>query len=397
MRPGNTYRKYYLFLILVQIFLLSNSFCQADDQLELAKKAFIMNAYDKALSHLDVVLKNKPNSDEALFFRGKCKIEMDMYNDALDNFAVASNLDPQEPEYYFYKGICEWKLKRMQVAIKSIEKSLLYDPSNAIAYKVLGSIYYELNLHDLAKQNFDKAIESQGTAGDAKTRKSKVEDNLEAYKTAIRQANRETAKDPNNSIAFLYKGILKLIGKDNYGAYQDLTKAAEINPDLNMTYFYKGYVEYKMKKYKEALEDLHKYSKKAPNDESAKKFMTTVEEASKMKVMDDHESNEVLLIAEEMPEFNGGPAALQKFIAENIQYPKEAAQLRLQGRVIVSFIIDGTGQIKNVELLKGIGGGCELEAMRIVSKMPKWKPGKQNGKPVSVRYTLPIKFALTSE
>lgn len=382
-----------LFLIL---FLASVAIAQdSGDQLDMARKAYANSNFDKAAKHLEFVLKERPNSDEAYFFKGKCKIELDQYNEALDNFTSASNIDPQEPEYYYYKGMCEWKLKRMQAAINSIEKSLVYNPDNFLAYKLLGSIYYELNITDKAKQYFDKAIEIKPDFNANVFTKSKVEDYVEAYKVAMRASNRDTKKEPNNPIAKFYLGLLKAIGRDNWGAYLDFNQVVEIDPELAVTYYYKGYVEFNIKKFKDALEDLHKYSKKYPADEKAKALLKSVEAAANVKVMDNNDTDEILLIAEEMPEFVGGTHAMQKFISENIQYPRQAMQLRLQGRVMVAFIVDKEGKIKDMEVLKGVGGGCELEALRVISLMPKWKPGKQNGQNVAVRYTLPIKFALS--
>lgn len=383
----------YLIFILLFIFQLSKAQDNAD-QLDLAKKAYASNAFDKAAKHLDYVLKDKPNSDEAYFFKGKCKVELDQYNDALDNFANAVNIDPQEPEYYYYKGMCEWKLKRMQAAIQSLEKSLLYSPDNFLTYKILGSVYYELNIVDKAKEYFDKAIEIKPDFDANVFTKSKVENYVEAYKTAMRASNRDTKIDPTNPIFMFYKGILKTIGRDNWGAYLDFNIVVQMDPEQNITYYYKGYVEFNIKKFKDALEDLHKYTRKNPNDKAAANLLKSVESAANVTVMDNNGTDEILVIAEEMPEFSGGTSQMMKFIAENIVYPRQALQLRLQGRVLLSFVVDQEGNITNLEILKGIGGGCELEALRVISNMPKWKPGRQNGKTVAVKYTLPIKFAL---
>lgn len=385
------------FTYLIFILLFTFNFLKAQDnadQLELAKKAYASNAFDKAAKHLDYVLKDKPNSDEAYFFKGKCKVELDQYNDALDNFANAVNIDPQEPEYYYYKGMCEWKLKRMQAAIQSLEKSLIYSPDNFLTYKILGSVYYELNIVDKAKEYFDKAIEIKPDFDANVFTKSKVENYVEAYKTAMRASNRDTKIDPTNPIFMFYKGILKTIGRDNWGAYLDFNIVVQMDPEQNITYYYKGYVEFNIKKFKDALEDLHKYTRKNPNDKAAANLLKSVESAANVTVMDNNGTDEILVIAEEMPEFAGGSSQMMKFIAENIVYPRQALQLRLQGRVLLSFVVDQDGNITNLEILKGIGGGCELEALRVISNMPKWKPGKQNGKTVAVKYTLPIKFAL---
>lgn len=95
-----------------------------------------------------------------------------------------------------------------------------------------------------------------------------------------------------------------------------------------------------------------------------------------------------------MPEFPGGERAMMEFVAKNVQYPKEAIEKEIAGRVLVSFIVEKDGSINEVKVMKGIGGGCNEEAVRVISAMPKWKPGKQEGKPVRVSYMMPITFKL---
>ena len=95
---------------------------------------------------------------------------------------------------------------------------------------------------------------------------------------------------------------------------------------------------------------------------------------------------------DEDPEFPGGEKALYKFIEDNMQYPRLAAENGISGKVYVSFGIDTDGSVQNPRLLRDIGGGCGAEAIRIVKMMPKWKPGKQQGKAVRMQYNLPVVF-----
>ena len=101
-----------------------------------------------------------------------------------------------------------------------------------------------------------------------------------------------------------------------------------------------------------------------------------------------------VLIAPVMPEFNGGTAAMMKYITQNIKYPKLAAETGISGRVFVGFIVEKDGSLSNIELLRSIGGGCDEEALRVVRSMPLWNPGMQRGMPVRVKLTLPVKFTL---
>jgi TonB family protein len=102
-------------------------------------------------------------------------------------------------------------------------------------------------------------------------------------------------------------------------------------------------------------------------------------------------------VVEEMPSYPGGDDARIKFLVENIVYPKEAKEKKIMGTVYVSFIIDKTGSVTDVNVLRGIGGGCDEEAVRVVNLMPKWVPGKKAGKNVRVQFYMPIKFTLSSD
>ena len=118
------------------------------------------------------------------------------------------------------------------------------------------------------------------------------------------------------------------------------------------------------------------------------------EKEVKTQVIEQKVEAEVFLIVEEPPTFPGGDAALYKWLGENLKYPEEAKELGIQGRVFVSFVVEPDGSTSNVVVKRGIGGGCDEEAIRIVKAMPKWGPGKQRGQPVRVQFNLPIKFTL---
>ncbi|MBR7125903.1 MAG: M56 family metallopeptidase, partial [Prevotella sp.] len=96
----------------------------------------------------------------------------------------------------------------------------------------------------------------------------------------------------------------------------------------------------------------------------------------------------------EAPGFPGGTEAFYKYLSENIHYPEQAKADGIQGRVVVGFIVMDDGSIVNVEVQRGIGGGCDEEAVRVVKAMPKWQPAVYNGKPCNVHYSLPVSFKL---
>lgn len=97
---------------------------------------------------------------------------------------------------------------------------------------------------------------------------------------------------------------------------------------------------------------------------------------------------------EEMPSFIGGDRELINFLVDNLQYPEIAKRAGVEGKIILTFIVDKSGKIKEVEVLKGIGAGCDEEAMRVINSMPNWNPGKQNGKPVITKINIPVVFKL---
>lgn len=94
------------------------------------------------------------------------------------------------------------------------------------------------------------------------------------------------------------------------------------------------------------------------------------------------------------PEYPGGEEELMTYLSNNIKYPTRAVSSETEGRVVLGFVVDKNGNIDEIKILKGIGDGCDEEAIRVVNQMPKWKPGKNNGKPVNVYFNLPITFEL---
>ena len=111
-------------------------------------------------------------------------------------------------------------------------------------------------------------------------------------------------------------------------------------------------------------------------------------------VEEEIEEAEIFTVVEEMPEFPGGMAKLADYLAKNIKYPQLARESGIQGRVFINFVVENDGSVTNVKVMRSLGGGCDEEAVRVVKSMPKWKPGKQRGKPVRVSYNLPVNFKL---
>ena len=109
---------------------------------------------------------------------------------------------------------------------------------------------------------------------------------------------------------------------------------------------------------------------------------------------EDFSKQRIYDIVEEKPSYPDGDLKLMEYIAQNINYPQEALESGIQGRVFVSFVVEPNGSITNEQVLRGIGYGCDEEAVRIAQSMPKWNPGMQRGEAVRVHYLFPVVFSL---
>jgi TonB family protein len=113
-----------------------------------------------------------------------------------------------------------------------------------------------------------------------------------------------------------------------------------------------------------------------------------------MPKMENDLDEDVFIIVEEMPEYEGGKAALRQFLADNIKYPVEASENAIQGRVYIQFVVEKDGTCGRAKVVRGVDPSLDTEALRVVNTMPKWKPGKQRGQNVAVAYTIPVNFQL---
>lgn len=106
------------------------------------------------------------------------------------------------------------------------------------------------------------------------------------------------------------------------------------------------------------------------------------------------DEQQVFFIVEDMPEFPGGDLALRKYIANAIKYPVIAQENGIQGKVYVNFVVNTDGSVTDAKIARGVDPSLDKEALRVINSLPKWKPGKQRGKPVRVSFTVPINFVL---
>lgn len=112
-------------------------------------------------------------------------------------------------------------------------------------------------------------------------------------------------------------------------------------------------------------------------------------------ISDINQVEQIFTVYEEMPQFPGGDDSLYSYINKNLQFPEQAYINKVEGKVYVQFVVGVDGKVTEPKVLRGIGYGCDKEAIRLLKNMPIWKPGMQNGKPVRVRFNLPVKFSLS--
>lgn len=119
-----------------------------------------------------------------------------------------------------------------------------------------------------------------------------------------------------------------------------------------------------------------------------------IKEVAPVVVEEEVVEEEIFQVVEEMPSFPGGMGELMKYLGSNIKYPPVAQENGIQGRVIIQFVVEKDGSVANPQVVKGVDPSLDKEALRVVKSMPKWNPGKQRGKAVRVKYTVPVTFRL---
>ncbi len=137
-------------------------------------------------------------------------------------------------------------------------------------------------------------------------------------------------------------------------------------------------------------DDLNKTANTSVNTEEE----VVVEDDNSKNIIEEVVETPIFTVVEEMPSFPGGDEARIKFLTENIKYPQMAKESGISGTVYVTFVVDEKGRVADVRVLRGIGGGCDEEAVRVVKLMPPWNSGKQSGKAVRVQFNMPIRFTL---
>lgn len=380
-------------LMFIILFFFNISFSDNISNLEKGELLYKARNFREAINLLNLASAENAKDSKIFFIRGRCLLEIELYNQALNDFVTATNLLPQESTYMYYRGMCELKLMRFKASVADIEKSLEFDPKNFMCHYLLGVVYLELNANEKARQHFERAI-IDGERFGFKISNSNDTKYYEEYNYLATNYDKESKKDNKNAKSFLLSGLLKKIIKDNYGAIQDFSSSLEINPTISINYYFRGVTQKEIKRFDKALHDIFKYNIANPKDMEAKALLQELKLLLNSDLVQDSDEGEIYLVTDVMPEFPGGQQNLYKFINNNLQYPKSALSAGLKGRVIVSFVVSNEGKVTNIQIDKGLSKECNNESLRILNKMPMWKPGMHNGKSVRVKYTLPILFSI---
>jgi protein TonB len=127
---------------------------------------------------------------------------------------------------------------------------------------------------------------------------------------------------------------------------------------------------------------------------NGKKEIVSVNVKAKEPAEEIDTDNDAFNVVEQMPQFPGGQVELLNFLSDNVKYPADAEKKKIEGRVIATFVVDKDGSITDAEIVRSVYPSLDAEALRVINAMPKWVPGKQSGKAVRVKYTVPLTFSL---
>lgn len=273
--------------------------------------------------------------------------------------AQGEDYDKLMYSYNFQRGIEALINEQYADAFSYFQQEVAEHPDNGYAYYYIACINY----HD------DQA----GAAIDALDKCLKV----------LPKKNKEWRAAANNA-----KGNIYLSLGDTVKALEFKTEAIKQLPNEAKYWNFRAQIYDEMGKHDLALADYKKITEIELGNGMGQDDYVVVEKGS------DKHKEQVFSSVEQMPVFPGGDAALMEYLRSQIQYPPTAAKNNVQGRVIVQFVVDKTGQVGEVNVVRSVDKDLDGEAVRVCKSLPKFTPGRQNGQPVNVWYTLPITFSL---
>jgi TonB family protein len=319
------------------------------------------------------------------------------YQEAIHYFDQAIKKDSTNSNYYHNKAYCEESIEDYINAILDYKKAILYKPGNYEFYYLLGNIYQKLLQYDSAVINYSDAI--------AKFDNNNIDDlvsiyfnrgnsflKMDNYLPAKSDYDKSISLNQNHYPSYANRAITRYRTKDLQGACEDWYIASNNGIDVSEEYFIKHC------KSIEIPQEI-KQERLVGDSDIVLKNTDVTNTMEKDSIHTIHLlQNDINVVSmdstEELPAYPGGDIERLKFLQSAVHYPDIARREGIQGTVYLTFIIEKDGSIHNLQILKGIGGGCDEEAMRVIQAMPKWIPARKNGQPVAVRLNMPLKFTL---
>ncbi|MEZ5083831.1 MAG: TonB family protein [Bacteroidales bacterium] len=305
------------------------------------------------------------------------------FSEAIYEFSKAIEVDSSNANYYHNRAYCYNEIDSTNLAITDYLRAIKINPDNYEFYYLLGNIYQKHNEIEVDTLYYSKAL-------------SKIKSKL----------------NPDTYIILFNRGNCYLKENNLDLALSDYNFSLQLNPNFIATYANRGISKIKMSdtigacydwfiakenKMSEVLEYYNRFCSRYDFLDSVPPSMKPIPdpafETLEISQIDKTYSADI----ERMPEFPGGDEARLRFLRDSLEYPIDARLKGIQGRVYVTFVVEKDGSISEVKILKGIGYGCDEEAIRVVKSMPNWIPGIQEGKPVRVQFNMPLLFKLSNK
>ena len=304
------------------------------------------------------------------------------YSEAINEFSNAIILDSANSNYYHNRAFCYNEIDSTNLAIADYLKAIKLNPDNYELYYLLGNIYQTHNEIEVATLYYSKALSKIKSKSNPDTyiilfnrgNCYLKENNIDL---ALSDYNFSLKLNPNFIATYANRGISKIKMSDTIGACYDWFIAME-NKMVEVLEYYNRFCS--------------RYDFLDSVSPSMKPILDPAFETLEISQIDKSLSADI----ERMPEYPGGDEARLKFLRDSLVYPIDARLKGIQGRVYVTFVIERDGSISEVKVLKGIGYGCDEEAIRVVKSMPNWIPGIEEGKPVRVQFNMPLLFKLNN-
>ncbi|HPT03119.1 MAG TPA: TonB family protein [Bacteroidales bacterium] len=319
------------------------------------------------------------------------------YQGAILCFDAAIKMDSTNSNYYHNKAYCEESIEDYTDAILDYKKAILYQPGNYEFHYLLGNIYQKLIQYDSAVIEYSDALASfdNRNADDLVSiyfNRGNSYLKMDNYISARSDYDKSVSLNQNHYPSYANRAITRYRTKDLQGACEDWYIASNNGIEVSEGYFIKHCKSIEIPqeiKQKEAL--------KNPEIVQENTDATIVIETDSMPAMHSLQDDKDIVLTDPLeapPVYPGGETERIKFLQQTLHYPDIARQEGIHGTVYLTFIIEKDGSIHDIQILKGIGGGCDEEAIRMIQAMPKWIPARKNGQPVSVRYNMSTKFVL---